>query len=202
MKRVEKQPKRFNFGLVELTQNPGDEHVQREPNHVLAQDSFMWTYKKGDLSAIVSVDCPWNSWHNLNFCYTGICWDTEPTYAVPSPEGDPWPELTHSRLDMTKPDGSSGLVFFTVVDRNRNDVPPSNYAIGLSGIKQSFTDLVSRIKQSVSPTERSIEVLPATTIQVYTMKSGAYSVEARILLQSFFTTVRETILLSDRWRGR
>lgn len=176
------------------------EHVEREPNPFLAQDSFRWTYQKGELTATISIDCPWNDWHNLQACYSGLGWTCNPKYALPSPENDHRPDLTHSLLGMARPDGRAGLVLFTAVDRFGNNVNPNFSGNGLGRIKNSLTKQFRRIRESVVPTGETLKVRPCTTIQLFIEKGSDFEPQEEIGIEQLFFSARQTILLSDRWR--
>src|SRR5690606_21625451 len=89
------------------------EHKARGPNAIWAQNSFVWTYQKNSLSAIVSWDMPWNEWHNLHGCYRNLGWHSTATFAIPS-EADPLDGYRHSELQM-QDRNRFGFVIFSAI---------------------------------------------------------------------------------------
>ena len=50
------------------------EQIQRKANNVNGMQSRTWTYERGSLSAVVSIDGPFVGWHNLTNCLEGQGW--------------------------------------------------------------------------------------------------------------------------------
>ena len=50
------------------------EQIQRKANNVNGMLSRTWTYERGSLSAVVSIDGPFVGWHNLTNCLEGQGW--------------------------------------------------------------------------------------------------------------------------------
>ncbi len=175
------------------------EFIQRDQDRLLAPESYTWTYRRDGLFAIISLDCPWNEWHNLNNCYSAVGWETEPNFFVESPAEAPYSQLTYSDLRMTKPDNRSGYVLFTVVDRNREDVRTFDWRGRFSSIGEFFSGVTTQIKKSLGMGELSAQTLPATTIQMYSEHRGPYTDADRAALQEFFFAARKELLESPRW---
>lgn len=111
-------------------------HKTRGGNPIWAENSFIYQFKRNELRPILSIDRPWNHWHNLHVCYTGIGWHSTPSYAISSApvikslqgldggqlglEGMGADSITlghrHSEL-MLKRQGRYGFVIFSAVDR-------------------------------------------------------------------------------------
>ena len=48
--------------------------VDRSATSEFGHHSRQWTFRQGDLTAIVSIDFPFPEWHNLDVCYRGVGW--------------------------------------------------------------------------------------------------------------------------------
>ncbi|WP_186775797.1 exosortase U [Rubripirellula tenax] len=173
--------------------------IHREDVGLQAADSYTWVFSKGDVRAIVSLDCPWTEWHNLNMCYTGIGWDTSPNYFVDSPPDSAFPHLSFSELSMSKSDGSGGYVMFTVVDRNRVEMRNLGWQHSLKDPAELVRSLVSSTSKRFGLGEPVLPNLPGTTIQLYSERSGAFNSEQIASLKELFFAARKDLLQSPRW---
>jgi exosortase len=94
-------------------------HDLRGPNYLWALSSFVWEYSDDRLRAIISLDSPWDQWHNLNVCYTNIGWVTEARYGIEASEDAKdatMPNYRRSELVMRR-SRQSGFVVFSAIDR-------------------------------------------------------------------------------------
>lgn len=111
------------FPKLEGWQLEGYEVVDRGKESIMAEKSYTWKLKNGKLTAIVSLDGPYNSWHDLSECYRGLGWKTslkqrfEPTDKELFGAG-------HSELTMSKLSGEQGFILFATMDRDGNEVTP------------------------------------------------------------------------------
>ena len=98
------------------------EHELRDDTRLLAPESFLWTLTRGDRRVIVSLDSPYDNYHGLNVCYSGLGWTTEMQhqYETDSP-ADPTSNFT--KLDLSKPN-ESGIVFYSAHDQTGRLVLP------------------------------------------------------------------------------
>ena len=58
----------------------------RPKTSLLAPDSFLWTLQKGSRKCVVSLDGPYDTFHDLSACYLGLGWNIETAYDR-QPEG-------------------------------------------------------------------------------------------------------------------
>ena len=169
------------------------EAVTRDPNALYAINSFTWTYRKGRLSTVVSIDCPWDGWHDLNLCYTAIGWKSDVDFFQSSPPDVPYSDLTYSHLRLSKTDQRRGHVFFSSVDSNRSDLRKYDWRWSIQNLSQAFSNSFSG-----QGTDSAI-AFPATTIQIFSNQRGDYTEHESQELQDFFFAVRGAILDSPRW---
>tara|TARA_R110002049_G_scaffold4601_1_gene31686 strand:- start:75256 stop:76971 length:1716 start_codon:yes stop_codon:yes gene_type:complete len=181
------------------------EHVQRERSSLFASDSYTWHFRNGQQFAVLSADCPWAEWHNLAACYTAVGWDTSIQTLLPAPAGTTDPMLTHSEIELSKLGRRRGLVIFNAVDANGKDVRPP-WRARMSDAEGLLTSLVSESAASLglgAEKEFAIEgnALPATTIQLYSEKTGDYTGAERQSLRELFVAARGALLESPRWQS-
>ena len=63
----------------------GETHAQR----LFAQESRLWTYRKGGMQAIFSVDFVFDEYHDLCVCYDSIGWEQTLDTLLLRPQGAP-----------------------------------------------------------------------------------------------------------------
>ncbi len=182
------------------------QHVQRDVSALLAKDSFVWPLVRDDLSAVVSVDCPWAEWHNLAGCYLAQGWETESDFfkEIEIPEV-PGGAFTASELRL-KQAGRYGFVVFSVVDRNRQDLFPSwrnlttrKWSTMPNAIlHQIATSLGLGLQTQFAAMGRQ---LPATTIQILAQSDQPFTDQQHDDVRKLFASVRQELLSSQRWSG-
>lgn len=68
----------------------------RDSNHEFGEFSRTWTYRRGIMTATVSVDYPFFGWHNLDRCYQAMGWSREDKQNVDN-EGERRVEIHYKR---------------------------------------------------------------------------------------------------------
>ncbi len=178
------------------------DHIKRDTKQpFLADESYVYQYVKDGRSFVVSVDLPWTEWHNLNVCYTGLGWESKPTYFVQrSQSGDDWSqsELYLSRMEQ------SGFVIFAVVDRNKRELSP-DWRMAIQGWRGAVSGIVQQVAASLGfARDKQISLagqsLPATTIQLFTESSQPFSEQDREECRKLYDEVRQRLLAGQRWR--
>ena len=174
-------------------------HMKRDGSAMWAENSFVYQFNRNPLQAIVSIDRPWNHWHNLNICYSGIGWDSTPTYAIAASDSASvvlTSQHKHSEL-MLKRAGRYGFVIFSAMDRTGAHVPETA-VVNASGFaaasrlqpKQLLASLgFERQKDDQQQTIR----LPVSTIQVYADSPLPLKEDDLQLLRELFFSLREEI---------
>ena len=178
------------------------EHKARGPNAIWARNSFVWTYRKDGLSAIVSWDMPWNEWHNLNGCYRNLGWRNTATFAIPS-DTDPLDGYRHSELRM-QDRGRFGFVIFSAIDRHGQHVPE----VGATQALQAIGNPAAFARHSLAALGiggRPINVvtpdrLPASTVQVYAESLAPLTEHQLEQLRALFIEARA--ILRSNWVQR
>lgn len=177
------------------------EHVTRERNDIFANHSYTWDFSRGDLAAVISVDCPWASWHDLAVCYGAIGWNVQPDYFVATSQELPYPNLSYSDLSLRRPQGtSSGRVLFTVVDRQRNEVTANQWRHDLKNPIAVARGLFRTMLGSLGLQRESVLEFPATTIQVFAQKGTSLTDQDVGHIRSLFFESRKLLLEGRRWQ--
>jgi len=95
----------------------GQTHAER----LFAQDSRLWTYRKGDLQAIFSVDFVFDHWHDLRICYGNIGWEeSKATQLRLSPDAAAGDYL---QCEFSKPPQAKGFLLFSHLQHDGTPVP-------------------------------------------------------------------------------
>jgi exosortase len=99
-----------------------------------------WTYRRGDLNVLVSLDYPFFSWHNLTVCYEGSGWKVD-SWQVRRLSEDV--DLEFIAFAIEKPATEPGRVLFNLFDSSGSLLPAPKhkdpaFEDWLTGIKLRF----------------------------------------------------------------
>ena len=86
-----------------------ESHAER----LFAQESRLWTYRKGDLQAIYAVDFVFDDYHDLCACYDSIGWEQTSDPSVVRPDNAP--QGGYVQAQFTKNASSRGFLVFSHV---------------------------------------------------------------------------------------
>ena len=165
----------------------GFETVERDLDHPDGTFSAVWTYRRGPLTAAISMDGPFAAgWHDLAVCYTNGGWSC--TAAVdrtdgPGPDGDAF-----TRLDLEEP-LRRGVVFFTSYsladDGNVGPVTTS---------RSKLTGRFPELRVLVSPSgDRRADPVPAYQVQAYAATYRTFSEAETGAVRELFDAMRRRI---------
>jgi len=172
-------------------------HLQRGRNSFWAADSFIWEYERRGLSPIISIDRPWDHWHNLNVCYRNLGWETEARYSIAETDVTRSERLTrpyrHTEITMTRP-GQYGYVIFSAFDKDGQHVLESQ-GQDLQTWMQ-WDQWLTRIKQAIGWTNlaepaQSRNGLPISTVQVYAESALPWADDDLEMLRKLFYRARD-----------
>ena len=185
------------------------EAVSRGEDVILANQSYIWTYKNGNVELLVSVDGPWEFWHDISYCYRGVGWNTDVIQkfdlqpAGKQPTSGP---LNHTRIELSRNSGEKGVVLFTQNDLDGNEVQPNilGGTISLELIKlnamQRFRSLMGE-NFKFDPASRQYK-LPLTTIQVFCGNANGLNEAQLAEIEKFYFEVRRLLLASPRFQSK
>lgn len=102
------------------------EQIRRDPSNPFGMLSQAWVYKDSDLPIVISLDGPYESWHDLGYCYGALDWqlrDSDNLNLASLADQTPIPcaELTLYKSD---PEPRQAVVMFTSFDSTGAVIPP------------------------------------------------------------------------------
>lgn len=183
----------------------------RGTESLFAAYSYIWIYEKGNLKASLSLDCPYPSWHDLNVCYTGIGWNCQSDHffddrtkdSEAGSKTESWQKQDFSRINMSKPDGTRGLVLFTAVDRSKTVVVPgieSGYLAEDSVVDFFLNKLSLALMLRGDDVEKlSGRQLPITGLQLMSTSGMDLDPSQQTALRELFFEARRNWLASERF---
>jgi len=181
------------------------EPIYRGDEVVLAANSYTWTYAKNEMQVIVSVDGPWEFWHDITACYRGTGWtaDTSHRFSLADSSNPPSGPLNHSRIKISKPDGEQGLVFFAQHDMRGQEVRPNMLGGTISWelIRLNFLNSVRRVFGIRGKLNQGFQAhkLPLCTIQVVGRNTEAWNAEQIDQAEQFYYQVRRLLVNTSRF---
>lgn len=96
---------------------------EREKDDPAGEISRIWTYHKGRLVTAVSIDGPFDAWHDTEVCYHGLGYTTQSCDDVEVHDGSAVP-AEFTELSMTSGSGQHGYVLFMAYDTNGQALRP------------------------------------------------------------------------------
>ena len=185
------------------------EAVERGDENILANQSYIWAYRNQNIEVYVSVDGPWEFWHDISACYRGIGWTTFVTDKFDlQPNGQQPADgpLNHTRIELSKPTGEMGLVLFTQNDLDGAEVQP-NLLGGSVSLELIKLNALQRLRQLVGSDFKfssgfQENKLPLATIQLFCGNTNGLSDSDLLEIEKFYFTVRRLLLASPRFQPR
>lgn len=182
-------------------------HTNRGKAKLQAEDSFIWTYEYNGVQALISVDCPWDAWHDLSYCYSGLGWTTRSDHFFDgdATSGEGTDPERFSQLSMHKQSGEVGMVIFSSVDANGNMVAPQ-YSSGHFSLEAVFNQLVANLTSvlGLGTDKRAGWMgykLPLSTLQLYCTPETEIDEEKVKSLRRLFVDARKLLVESSRFKG-
>lgn len=175
-------------------------HMTRSTNALLAENSFLYEFNRNHLQAILSIDRPWDHWHNLHVCYSNLGWESTPTYAIVSSQivpGIATARHKHSELKLTRA-GRYGFVIYSAIDRRGNHVAETA-VMDTGGIiaaaRLQPKQIIAALGFGGENDQEAVSVsLPVSTIQVYAESPGSWKEEDLNHIKELFYAVREEVV--------
>jgi exosortase len=166
----------------------------RDEGSLFAPESFVWTYQRGTLSAIVSLDSPYPEFHDLTLCYRGVGWDVKAhhEYEEDSQTGFSW-------LEMDKP-SEFGRVYFAAYSRDGQLAPPAYEFSASTRVVRNIELVLGRLEAPKGDVNRNDELLPISQIQVLLQSDQPISPEDMQSCRDLFEFSRNQLLQGARFR--
>ena len=183
------------------------QHKNRGKDKLQAEDSFIWTYKNKDLSASLSIDCPWEEWHDLSTCYAGLGWNVHSSHYFDGgdklPVNSGFSNEEFSQLGMNKNSGETGVVIFSSVDATGKEVTPQ-FSAGYFSTDSVFQQVLSNTAAAVGLSQdRAAGLagykLPLTTIQLYCTPETEITPAQIRELRTLFLEARTALVETSRF---
>lgn len=178
------------------------EHLDRERGGIQAEESSIWTLRNQELTAKFSLDCPWDDWHDLSHCYSGLGWSVELRHVFDQADSK---NAGYSLLNMHKPTGEKGIVFFSSVDNRGNEVVP-RFTGGYFSLQSTYRQMIETVSQNVGLQDDDISNtgigLPVTTFQLVFESTQIPTEQEVESLKSLFVECRNSVLNSKRFLSK
>ncbi|MEM9701252.1 MAG: exosortase U [Planctomycetota bacterium] len=166
------------------------DQVERSEGHIDGAYSSIWTYRRGSLQAAISMDGPFaEGWHDLQMCYTNggwTCTDAVDRVITEEKEGPRAGDI-YTRLDLEKPLGRRGVVFFTSYAMDDDE----NLGPNLAARASLMTFRFEQLRQFVdSPEGGSKPEEPGYQVQAYAPSYRSLSEEDVEAVRELFDEMR------------
>ena len=178
------------------------EPIDRGEDMILAAQSYVWHYEKDGVQAQISVDGPWEFWHDITACYRGIGWVTSTNHDFDGVTASGEPK-NYSQIELSKVSGEEALVLFAQHDLAGKPVRPSllGGVVSLELIKLNFLQnlrSIFGIKGRLDSGFRQYR-LPLATVQLFCPNAESLTEAQEQELESLYLRCRELLLASGRF---
>lgn len=155
----------------------------REVGDLAGELSRIWTYRKGRLLVAVSIDGPYDGWHDLTWCYTGRGYQIDAEQDATDSQN-----LTHTELQMTDELGRNGLVLYSAFTESDRHVSPPRAARYDALTRRILAAVQQRV--GAPPAKRDERVYQ---VQVFTESGLGFSSTERDEIESLFRAMRNRV---------
>ncbi|HEX6985297.1 MAG TPA: exosortase U [Planctomycetaceae bacterium] len=162
--------------------------IRRDVGDEAGELSRVWVYRKGRLAAAVSVDGPYDGWHDLTWCYDGQGYAIDSTRDLSAP-GHAAP---HTELRLSNELGRHGLVLYAAYTESDRPVAPPRAARRDRLTSRIVWALQGRL--GPSEVERGERVYQ---VQVFAESGLGFTDAERNDLEALFQTMRSAIAGRD-----
>lgn len=134
--------------------------IERDPSDAFGLVSETWRYQSGDNSLLISLDGPYDGWHDLGYCYGAIGWQLRDVRNVDlaTVAGDR--SVVCVEMNLYRGEGRRNLVMFTSFDSlGRTVQPPAAHG-------SFFRNLLNRLGATDSSKTQDGEEVVAPVYQV------------------------------------
>lgn len=146
--------------------------VKRESNSQLGEHSRVWTYRRENQAAQISLDYPFAGWHELSECYTSVGW-TMNERNIHGAQGDE--SRTYVETGLSKPFDERAYVLFSLIDnKDRCLSPPVQVQTHslperlLNRASERSRQILDRVGQGAKETQLDQELNPLCyQVQLY-----------------------------------
>ena len=173
----------------------GFEYIHRGKGNIQAEDSAIWTLSRNELITKFSADCPWDDWHDLSQCYSGLGWIVSSQHNF-SPESS---DSGYTILSLSRSTGETGMVIFSSVDRVGDEVVPrfTGGFFSLTSIYRQMMETLGKVFSNATDA-KNIRV-PVTTFQLICMPQKPLNESDQSQLIELFKECRASVLTSQRF---
>ena len=163
----------------------GFEVVERERSDVMGELSHVWAYRKGETTAMISMDGPFpGGWHDLNMCYRGTGWNC----GEATPAGGLGDDVT-TAIALEKPAGQQGYVLFSAHAMADDRTLPAGMTGTLGATAVGRVGLQNWISQFAGDAEIGAGE-PAYQVQALTQAYREIDEEERAAVAALFEEMR------------
>jgi exosortase len=145
-------------------------HDTRNPGSAYGEFSTFWTYRRGNLAAVFSLDHPFSDWHELPECYTSQGWTIEDESFHRLKTGGTDSAGAFVEVRLARPGYRSGHLFFCLVNDHGAFLDPPHFRKIRSEKQAGPLDLLwDRLQGKTAPRRHA----PCSIFQVQLFVEGS-----------------------------
>ncbi len=170
--------------------------IERNSSDAFGMVSETWTYHNGNSPLLVSLDGPYDGWHDLGYCYGATGWQLRDAQNIQLATTAGQTPMTCVELNLYRGDGNSSLVLFTCFDSTGAVVePPASHG----SVWRNITNRLGMSDASKTSNGKAV-VPPVFQVQMILEGTNELSPEERASIDQIYDAVRRMIAerLNDR----
>lgn len=166
------------------------ESRQREGTSQWGEHSHLWTFRRHDQKAVISVDYPFRGWHELTVCYISDGWRIDGREVIAQEASVRGMPQDLVRAEMSKPE-VSGYAHLVFTCFNERQEPIPDPGIGTAGrLKRRFQEFGRRLSTMGREGGPTGDEAPSYQIQMFLDDARPLSQQNRAQAEEFFIAVQ------------
>lgn len=171
---------------IGLWQRADHRRIERDPSNAFGLISETFTYANGDEKVLISLDGPYDSWHDLGYCYGAIDWQLRDSQNIDLATAAGETPMRCVELNLYRGEGDRALVMYTAMDSLGRVVdPPASHGSVLRNLTNRLG--ISDAQQTVSG-EPAIP--PIYQVQLFVEGGRELSPEVRASIDRLYDVIR------------
>ena len=131
--------------------------IDRSPSDPFGLVSYGWFFSNGEVPVVVSLDGPYDSWHDLGYCYGATGWELRDSRNVQLATQAGQEPMACVELNLYEESGQRSVVMFTSFDSRGLVVqPPPSHGTTLRNLVNRFRVAETKLAADGTPAKAPV----------------------------------------------
>ena len=166
------------------------ERLQRESSDAFGMVSELYRYTNGSTQVAISLDGPYEGWHDLGYCYGALDWQIRDSGNLELTTASGLPPITCVEMNMYREKDEYALVLFTSVDSTGAVIrPPASHG----SILRSFTNRLGMTTLGETMSGKPVRS-PVFQVQFNAQSTREFDADTRASLDALYDITRRRLI--------